>query len=156
MMAKRRRKPPRIQDVGDPPTPETLAKLKPCPLDVLYRRIDQKTGRPVLEADEVAAGYDLLAGYTALTAQLKTSVSKIDNTDPGNGGPGNGLGRLAEIYLRWRNEMARRSLITWPVMDALVDLWVPPEGTSWGHHIGVSLRIYIEQRALFDRETKNN
>ena len=145
-MAKRRRKP--IQDVGDPPTPETLAKLKPCPLQVLYARED-------IQADEMAAGYRLLEGKQAFTSWCQTQTGKLERAPAGDGEIGKHLSDLIEVYRRWYAKMVSRGMILWPLMDALENYWTPPKDTQWRHHIAVSLRVFLAEESKYHRETKD-
>ena len=134
-MAKRKRRPrppPIHRDTG---TPETQAKLRPCPLAVMVKDGD-------IRPEDQDAGYAILEGRRILTAQLDVRCGIMEVTERGIVDWNGQATRLVNLYGLWLDEMKRRSLQWWPILMVLEGQYLPKQGSIWRKAVRRALEIY--------------
>lgn len=86
-------------------TPETLAKLRPCPLKAMLH-----VG--TMQPDQYEAALQIWDAHEALSKGLKAGTVDVDKIANAHGGMSDGKARLITIYLQWASELAGRFYLT--------------------------------------------
>lgn len=84
------------------PTPETVAKLRPCVLKTLAASF--RDGLPMLTNDEVEAGYRIAEAFHIITGLVGVRPLDLGKIAPSTGGLNDRGERLARIYVAWGNQ----------------------------------------------------
>lgn len=90
-------------------TPETLAKLRPCPLKAMLHVGATDPHSPTgLQPEQYEAALQIWDAYDALVKGLKAGAVDVDKIANAHGGLSDGKARLVAIYLDWSRELMRR------------------------------------------------
>lgn len=94
-------------------TPETLAKLRPCPLKaMLHRRAVDPHDPAGLQPEQYEAALQIWDAHDALVKGLKAGTVDLNKVANAHGGTSDGKARLIAIYLQWADELPRRFYLT--------------------------------------------
>lgn len=107
-------------------TPETLAKLRPCPLKVMLHQgaIDpQHPGG--MQPDQYEAALQIWDAHDALVKGLKAGTVDVNKIANAHGGTSDGKARLIAIYLRWAAELPNRFYLTSSIVLGWIDDSIP-------------------------------
>lgn len=130
------------------PTPETLAKLRPCVLKTLAA--SYVDGLPMLENDEVEAGYRVAQAYRIVTGLVGYRPIDLAKIAPSAGGLNDRGERLARVYVAWGNRCQPILGIRPHVVVEMIE-----QERGIGGHAGVrllarALRLWIKAEEMDD------
>lgn len=94
-----------------PPTPETLAKLKPWTMSELLRLGPDAGG---IDHEQYEAAIEIVDAYAAITRELGYRPTDLVRVGKGQGGMSPRDLRLSSIYLRWADDIEDRLRIRAP------------------------------------------
>jgi hypothetical protein len=113
--AKKRRakRKPVSREERQPATPETLAKLRPCPLKtMLHLGATNPEHKAGMQPDQYEAALQIWDANDALVKGLKAGAVDVDKIANSHGGLSDGKARLVQIYLQWASELGGRFFLT--------------------------------------------
>jgi hypothetical protein len=94
-------------------TPETLAKLRPCPLKAMLHLGATMPEHPAgMQPDQYEAALQIWDAHDALVKGLKAGAVDVDKIANAHGGLSEGKARLVAIYLQWAGELPKRYYLT--------------------------------------------
>lgn len=94
-------------------TPETLAKLRPCPLKAMLHQGAIDPHHPAgMQPDQYEAALQIWDAHDALVKGLKAGTTDVDRIANAHGGTSDGKARLIALYLQWAGELPRRFFLT--------------------------------------------
>lgn len=94
-------------------TPETLAKLRPCPLKAMLHLGALDPHHPAgMQPDQYEAALQIWDAHDALVKGLKAGTTDVDKIANAHGGTSEGKARLIALYLRWAGELPQRFYVT--------------------------------------------
>lgn len=94
-------------------TPETLAKLRPCPLKAMLHQGAIDPHHPAgMQPEQYEAALQIWDAHDALVKGLKAGAVDLDKIANAHGGTSDGKARLISIYLKWAGELPRRFYLT--------------------------------------------
>lgn len=99
-------------------TPETLAKLKPWPMQDLLRKGPEDGG---LSSDQFEAALQIVEACKVITQGLGFRPLDLTRVGHGNGEIGPRACRLWNVYVEWGNAYQRRALISPHVIVQMVE-----------------------------------
>lgn len=102
-------------------TPETLAKLRPCPLKAMLHQGATDPQHPAgMQPDQYEAALQIWDAHDALVKGLKAGTVDVDKIANAHGGLSEGKARLVAIYLKWAGALPQRFYLT----SAIVVGWI--------------------------------
>lgn len=111
---KRHRRQPVFSSDNVGPTPETLAKLKPWPFQVMLR--DER-----ISVDQFEAGVEIVEAFHLITGAVGYKPVDLERVGIGRGDFGSRAERLARLYVTWGNEFQRRHMVGPHIVVAWVE-----------------------------------
>lgn len=108
-------------------TPETLAKLRPCPLKAMLHRGALDPHDPAgMQPDQYEAALQIWDAHDVLSKGLKAGTVDVDKIANAHGGLSDGEARLVQVYLKWAGELAGRFYLT----SGIVLGWINDDSPS--------------------------
>ena len=95
-------------------TPETLAKLRPCPLKAMLHE-------GTMEPDQYEAALTIWDAHDALVSRQKAGTLDMQKVAHGHGEIGDRKDHLIAIYLAWGQELPRRFYLTSDIVVGWID-----------------------------------
>lgn len=95
-------------------TPETIAKLRPCPLKTM---VHDGTMQP----DQYEAALSIWDAHDALVSRMKAGTLDMQKVAQSHGEIGDRKDRLIAIYLLWGRELPRRFYLTSDIVVGWID-----------------------------------
>jgi hypothetical protein len=128
-------------------TPETLAKLKPWPMQDLLRKGPEDGG---LSSDQFEAALQIVEACKIITQGLGFRPLDLSRVGHGTGEFGARACRLWNIYVDWGNAFQRRSLISPHTIVQMVEDDRPIDaGAVW--LIGLAADMWDDSKRQYDR-----
>lgn len=94
-------------------TPETLAKLRPCPLKaMLHLGAINPHHAAAMQPDQYEAALQIWDAHDALTKGLKAGAVDLNKIAGAHGGTSEAKARLIAVYLQWASQLAGRFYLT--------------------------------------------
>lgn len=117
--AKRRQNVNRAERVAA--TPETLAKLRPCPLKAMLHQGALDPRHPAgMQPDQYEAALQIWDAHDALVKGLKAGAVDVDKIANAHGGISDRKAYLIGIYLDWAGQLPQKLYLT----SAIVLGWI--------------------------------
>lgn len=112
-------------------TPETLAKLRPCPLKAMLHRGATDPHDPAgMQPDQYEAALQIWDANDALVKGLKAGAVDVDKIANAHGGLSEGKARMVQVYLQWASELAGRFYLTSSIVLGWINDDAPNERMS--------------------------
>ena len=94
-------------------TPETLAKLRPCPLKAMLHQGALDPHHPAgMQPEQYEAALQIWDAHDALVKGLKAGAVDVNKIANAHGGVSDGKARLIAIYLKWAGMLPGRFYLT--------------------------------------------
>lgn len=107
-------------------TPETLAKLRPCPLKAMLHQGAIDPHHPGgMQPDQYEAALQIWDAHDALVKGLKAGTVDVNKIANAHGGLSDGKARLVAAYLQWAGELPSRFYLTSSIVLGWIDDSVP-------------------------------
>lgn len=107
-------------------TPETIAKLRPCPLKAMLHQGAIDPHHPGgMQPDQYEAALQIWDAHDALVKGLKAGTVDVNKIANAHGGLSDGKARLIAVYLQWADELPRRFYLTSSIVMGWIDDSVP-------------------------------
>ena len=107
-------------------TPETLAKLRPCPLKAMLHQGAIDPHHPGgMQPDQYEAALQIWDAHDALVKGLKAGTVDVNKIANAHGGLSDGKARLIAAYLQWAGELPSRFYLTSSIVMGWIDDSVP-------------------------------
>ncbi len=133
-------------------TPETLAKLKPWPMQDLLRKGPENGG---LSSNQFEAALQIVESMQGHHARLGLQALDLTRVGHGNGELGTRACRLWNIYVEWGNAYQRRALISPHVIVQMVEDERPIDaGAVW--LVALAGDMWDEAKSQYDRAAKHS
>lgn len=109
----------RAERVG--PTPETMAKLRPCPLrDMLHRGADPNDPGG-MQPDQYEAALEIWDAHDCLVKRSKAGTLDMEKVARAHGDIGDRMDHAIAVYLRWGRELPHRFYLTSDIVMGWID-----------------------------------
>lgn len=139
-------------------TPETLAKLRPCPLKAMLHQGAIDPHHPGgMQPDQYEAALQIWDAQDALVKGLKAGTVDVNKIAHAHGGTSEGKARLIAIYLQWAGELPRRFYLTSSIVMGWINDDVPSErlvNDSQRRMLARACDLWNDLKSQHDRERR--
>ena len=123
-------------------TPETIAKLRPCPLKAMLHI-------GTMQPDQYEAALQISAAFGFITRHVGYRPMDLGRIGIGHGEMGGSAERATAIYIAWGSETYRRLKVRPHVFVDLID-GLRPLGLSTGRLLVKACRLWIRSSSDYD------
>lgn len=103
-------------------TPETLAKLRPCPLKAMLHQGAVDPHHPAgMQPDQYEAALQIWDAHDALVRSQKAGSVDLNKIANVHGDVSDGKARLIALYLEWGRELPQRLYLTADIVVGWID-----------------------------------